>query len=242
MKRSATAIFALCLSGMILLSEQTGFACVRTYPTFRIRGDFSVSVRGRDGQPVEGVTVRIVFAIPTLDLAAEQVTDKQGRAFFRALMMSDYWISAERAGVSSTTGKLWPVMDDSGGTEITLTWPQASVTKVQQVSGYLVVGRERAVLAGADAWLTDTVTGKELGRLKTDENGKFSFNKTDPGLYVLHIDEPLKCSRPMCKFQGNILVEVDPAAHDAELPRYGLQMSDCGLSAIKDDGSWVMFE
>jgi len=175
-------------------------------------------------------------------LVAEELTNKEGKAFFHGLMVSDYWISAEHADVRGTVAKLWPVSDGSGSTVITLTWPEGPISKVENLAGNLLVGRQRSALAGAHVWLTDTVSGKELERISTDEKGRFAFQNLVPGLYVLHIEEHRECSRYMCKIEGEILVEVDANAKDAQFPGYGLIMSSCGLSAYKDDGSLLLFE
>jgi hypothetical protein len=91
-------------------------------------------------------------------------------------------------------------------------------------------------------WLTDTLSGREVARTVTDEEGRFLFPRQNPGLFVLHIEEHRECSRYMCKIKGRILVEVDATAAAAEIPRYSLIMTSCGLGGIKDDGSEVLFE
>jgi len=239
--RDAKTLLLFVISAIPLLST-LAIACTRIPPTFKVRGDFAVHVRGRDGTPLEGITVKIAFAIPTLDKVAEQLTDKDGKAFFHKMMVSDYWISAERAGVVGTIAKLWPVDDSSGGTEVTLTWPAGPIATLQSIAGPLLAGNMRAPLVGADVQLTDTVSGKELGRTTTDAKGMFAFQVQPSGLYVLHIADRQKCDRYLCNIKGNILVEVDPKAGDAGFPRYGLIKSSCGLSAFKDDGTMVIFE
>jgi hypothetical protein len=217
-------------------------ACSRGFTTFKVLQDFGVFVRGRDGRALEGISVKIVLAIPTRDLVAEKLTNTEGKVFFRGLMVSDYWISAEHTDVRGTTAKLWPVRDGSGSTEITLTWPEGPISKVGNLAGNLLAGWQRSALPEAHVWLTDTVSGKELGRVSTDKKGRFAFHNLVPGLYVLHIEEHRECSRSMCKIEGEILVELDTSANDAEFPRYGLTMSSCGLEALKDNGSTVLFE
>src|SRR5580658_940953 len=239
-KRSRKA--SLTIAMMVFLWVEKSPACSRIVTTFKVPRDFGVFVKGRDGRPLEGISVKIVFAIPTHDLVAEESTNKEGKAFFRGLMVSDYWISAEHADVRGTVAKLWPVSDGSGSTEITLTWPEGPISKVENLAGNLLVGWQRSALAGAYVWLTDSVSGKELGRISTDEKGRFAFQNLVPGLYVLHIEEHRECSRYMCKIEGKILSELNASANDAEFPRYGLIMSSCGLEALKDDGSTVLFE
>lgn len=242
MRRSPRTILTIAVVAMFFLSVQKVSACSRGVLTFKVPRDFGVLVKGRDGRVLEGISVKIVFAIPTHDLVAEESTNKEGKAFFRGLMLSDYWISAEHADVSGTVAKLWPVSDGSGSTVITLTWPEGPISKVETLAGNLLVGWQRSALAGAHVWLTDTVSGKELGGTSTDEKGRFAFQHLVPGLYVLHIEEHRECSRYMCKIKGKILVEVDANAKDAQFPGYGLFMSSCGLSAYKDDGSMLLFE
>jgi hypothetical protein len=217
-------------------------ACSRIAVRFKVRRNFMVTVRGRDGRVLEGISVKIVFAIPSHDLVAEQLSDKDGKVVFHDLMISDYWISAEHAGVSGTVAELLPVADDSGSEWISLKWPEGPIENAQGVAGHLLVGWQKAPLTETDVWLTDTVTGKEVGRTATDKQGRFSFSKQDPGLYVLHIEERRDCSQYQCKIKGRILVEVDPTSKSAEIQRYGLSMTSCGLGGIKDDGSLVLFE
>ncbi|MGA7561170.1 MAG: carboxypeptidase-like regulatory domain-containing protein [Terriglobales bacterium] len=224
------------------LSVQKVSACSRGILTFKVPRDFGVLVKGRDGRPLEGISVKIIFAIPTHDLVAEELTNKEGKVFFHGLMVSDYWISAEHADVSGTVAKLWPVSDGCGSTVITLTWPEGPISKVKNLAGNLLVGRQGSPLADAQVWLTDTVSGKELGRISTDEKGRFEFQNLVPGLYALHIEEHRECSRYLCKIEGKILVEVDANAKDAQFLRYSLFMSSCGLCAYKNDGSMLLFE
>jgi hypothetical protein len=241
-KRSPRTILTIAVVATLFLSVQKVSACSRGVLTFKVPRDFGVLVKGRDGRALEGISVKIVFAIPTRDLVAEELTNKEGKAFFHGLMVSDYWISAEHADVSGTVAKLWPVSDGSGSTEITLAWPEGPISKVENLAGNLLVGGQRAALADARVWLTDTVSGKEIGRISTDEKGRFAFQNLVPGLYVLHIEEPRECSRYLCKIRGKILVEVDAKAKGAQFPGYGLFMSSCGLSAYTDDGSMLLFE
>jgi len=217
-------------------------ACSRVPVRFKVRRNFMVTVRGRDGRVLEGISVKIVFAIPSRDLVAEQLSDKDGKVVFHDVMISDYWISAEHAGVSGTVAELLPVADDSGSEWISLKWPEGPIENAQGVAGQLLAGWQKAPLTETDVWLTDTVTGKEVGRTITDKQGRFSFSKQDPGLYVLHIEERRACSQYQCKIKGRILVEVDPASKSAEIQRYSLSMTSCGLGGIKNDGSLVLFE
>jgi len=231
----------LTIAIVVLLWVQKSPACSRVFTTFKVRQDFSVFVKGRDGRALEGISVKIVFAIPTYDLVAEELTSKEGMAFFHGFMVSDYWISAGRAGVSGTVAKLWPVNDASGETVITLTWPMGPISKVRTFAGHLL-DKQQFAPAGADVRLTDTLSAKELERTATDERGKFAFQSVVPGLYLLHVEPPEDCSRGLCGINGNILVELDSAAKDLELPRYSLFMSSCGLGAYKDDGSVLLFQ
>jgi hypothetical protein len=241
-KRPVQALLMVVLSATTLVSTHEALACSRAFQTFKVRGDFTVRVKVRDGASLEGITVKVVLAAPTLDKLAEELTDKEGKAFFHAMMVSDYWISAERAGVSGTVAKLWPVKDEAGRTEITLGWPAGPIATVQNIAGPLLIDSQRVALVGAKVWLTDTLSGKELGKTITDDRGMFAFQGERPGLYALHIEDPRECAGHSCQIKGTILVEVDAKASDAGFPRYGLIMSSCGLSAFKDDGTMVTFE
>ena len=201
-----------------------------------------VTVRDQDGKTLEGISVKIVFAIPSHDLVAEQLSDKDGKAVFRDLMISDYWISAEHAGVSGTVAALLPVVDDSGSEWITLKWPEGPIEQAQAVAGSLLAGWQRSPLQNTEVWLTDTLSGKEIGRAATDKQGRFSFPIRSPGLYVLHIEERRECSGDNCKIRGKILVEINAAAASTEITTYGLVMTSCGLGGVKNDGSLVVFE
>ena len=173
---------------------------------------------------------------PFHDLVAEQLSDKDGKVVFRDLMISDYWISTEHAGVSGTVAELLPVADDSGSAWISLKWPEGPIEQAQGIAGQLL--RKSAVSTRRRRlWLTDTLTGREVGRTITDKQGRFSFSKQDRGLYVLHIEERRDCSGYLCKIKGRILVEVDPTSKSAEIQRYGLIMTSCGLGGFKEDGS-----
>ena len=242
MSRFVRVLLVVVVAAVSFASTQKALACSRFFQTFKVRGDFAVRVKGRDGAFLEGITVRIALAAPTLDKVAEELTDKDGKAFFHEMMVSDYWISAERAGVTGTVAKLWPVKNEAGQTEIALGWPAGPIATVQNIAGSLLIGSQRVALVGANVWLTDTLSGKELGRTTTDDRGLFAFQGGRPGLYALHIEEPRGCTGHSCRIKGSILVEVDAKASNAGFPRFGLIMSSCGLSAIKEDGKMVIFE
>ncbi len=242
MRRPLVAALIIAVATAIVFATQDAYACSRGFLRFKVRQNFAVTVRGRDGWVLEGISVKIAVAIPSHDLVAEQLSDKDGKVVFRDLMISDYWISTEHAGVSGTVAELLPVADDSGSAWISLKWPEGPIEQAQGIAGQLLLENRQSQLAGADLWLTDTLTGREVGRTITDKQGRFSFSKQDRGLYVLHIEERRDCSGYLCKIKGRILVEVDPTSKSAEIQRYGLIMTSCGLGGFKEDGSEVLFE
>lgn len=238
MKRllNLASVFVVVLANFLFLQIASG--CSRNIALFKVRRDFKVIVKSQDGKVLEGLPVKLVFDGDSANEVVEaQTTDKDGGAFFRGLMVSNYRISVERGG-AGTIARLWTVNDESGASEITLTWPMGPILTVQSVTGHLLAGKERFPFPGMNVWLTDTVSGKEIGRTSTDQQGAFMFQVASPGLYVLHI-EPRMCAG-IC-IQGRILIDVDPKAKNREFPRYGLTMTSCGLAGYKDDGSMVEF-
>jgi hypothetical protein len=241
---------AIIVCGSILalaLMEDPIGACVRSFPHYKVRRDFVVSVVGRPaGEPVGGIQVTVYRWTKEPGVSYENVaqmsTDRDGHAAFHGLTSGEYFLGTEHTGVGGGGGEL-DVDDSSDVTTINLTWPRGPILETRRVAGVLTVDKEHAALAEADLSLEDAVSGKAVGKASTDAAGNFAFPGVGPGLYVLHIKESRGCDHyPYpCRIQGFILVQIDPRAKEAEMPRFGLMMSDCGLGAWEDDGTLEFF-
>jgi hypothetical protein len=168
-----------------------------------------------------------------LELAAVAITGKDGKAAI-GLTQDDYSVDATENGISGDVIQI-QVYDDGPSvvSEVSLTWPGGPITAVQSVSGVLGAGKEKDPWPGLEVSLKDHSSGK-IAQVVTDASGHFTLRDVSPGFYLLHVVDPRRSVGYLSKLEGDIALRVSPDATNRELPRWGLVMGSCGLSAYKD--------
>lgn len=243
MKRSPQFVF-LAIAFLHIPLLQTAFACSRAYgPAIKVKTAFVVVVRDPAGNPLQGIEVKVTELIrtpPHVEVADAATTGKDGKATI-SLTQDDYFIGGTANGISSQVVPIAVYDDGSGVSEVSLIWPGGPITAVRGVSGILGAGDSKFPWPGLEISLMNATSGS-IANAVTDSSGHFAFERIPSGFYALHVKDP----RPqvggyLSKLEGNIPIEVRTDASNVELPRWGLVMSSCGLSAYKDEHSMIIF-
>jgi hypothetical protein len=226
---------------------QSVLACSRVYgPPVKVKTAFVVVVRDPTGNPLPNMEVRAYQPMRKsgavdahVELAAIAVTGKDGEAAI-GLAQDDYSLGATGNGISSEVVQIQVYDDGSGVSEISLTWPGGPITGVQSVSGVFGSGREKEPWPGLEVSLKNTSSGN-IAKAVTDASGRFTFRRIPSGFYALHVSDPRPKEGYLPKLEGDIAIQVSADAANSELPRWGLVMGSCGLSAYKDANSMIIF-
>lgn len=243
MKRSAQ--FAFLVSAFLhILLLRTAFACSRAYgPPIKVKTAFVVVVRDPAGNPLQGIELKVTELIrtpPHVEVAASATTGKDGKATI-SLTQDDYFIGGAANGILSQVVPIAVYDDGSGVSEVSLKWPGGPVTAVRSVSGTFGAGESGFPWPGLEISLINASSGSVASAV-TDSSGHFAFEKIPSGFYALHVKDPRPPSGGyLSKLEGNIPIEVRADASNVELPRWGLVMSSCGISAYKDEHTMIIF-
>ena len=245
--RRAVKLALVVLAARYAFFLQPVLACSRAYgPLIKVKTTFTVLVHDPNGTPLANIEVRAYESmrksgnVPAhVELAAVATTGKDGKAAI-GLTQDDYTLGASGNGTNSQVVRIQVYDDGSGASEVSLTWPGGPITVVQNISGVLGAGREKDPWPGLEVLLKNATSGN-IAQVVTDASGHFVFRGVSPGFYVLHVRDPRPSAGPLSKLEGDIAIQVSPDAKDSELPRWGLEMSDCGLCAYKDAKSMIFF-
>ena len=235
------------MAGAVPALPVSALACSRGFPTYEVTNDFTVSVTNH-GKPLSGVEVKVRREVKKPSFHFENAfwdtTDANGDVSVRGLAAGRYFITVMHAGVESEQAGELEVgsKSSSARSRLTLEWPAHTVFPIQNLAGVVAVDRGLLPLPGAVMLLVDATSGQQIGAAVADQKGRFEFRGwVDPGLYILRISAQGVEKRAGTLLSGSIFVRLDSEAKDKELPRLGLMMSSCGLSAYRDDDTMVIF-
>jgi protocatechuate 3,4-dioxygenase beta subunit len=203
--------------------------CTIVYPSYEVGPSFRVKVEDQ-GQPVEGLRVQIRvaqssanrFGITERSSANRfSITDKNGFALFRAVPPGSYHLSAAHdAGIRDGEG-LEVKPNGPIDLPVALKWPSTAPVSVRFLKGTIrgpdyVPGQSQPSLA---IELLESLSGRRLKEVHTNEKGEFNLEGTAPGRYFLSL-----------KWEGIGLIAVT-VNRDARADRMDLDvaMSSCGL-------------
>jgi hypothetical protein len=228
---------------VLLLVAQSSWACTRVYTHVKVKSTLVVFVHDPSGKPLANMKITAYEFIrkpPHSELAASAVTGKDGKAAI-GLGQDNYSIGAVHAGVSSEVAQIDVYDDGSGASEISLTWPGGPITEIQNVSGVLALGKGKDPWADAEIALIDAVSGKSIGEVESDSQGRFKFPGIQPGFYALHVKAKVPYPARLPQLEGDIPIQLSDSATNYELPTWGFVPSSCGLAAYKDAQSMIIF-
>ena len=246
MRNAAKIALVMAAAHHIFLLE-SAFACSRAFgPPVKVKSALVVVVHDPTGSPLPNMKVTAYESIRKsgnvpahVELAAVAVTGKDGKAVV-GLTQDDYSLGATGNGISSQVIQIQVYDDGPGASEVSLTWPGGPITAVQNVSGEFGAGKEKDPWPGLEVFLRNSSSGN-IAKVVTDSSGHFTLHGIPPGFYALHVSDPRPNVGRLLKLDGNIAIQVSPDATDHELPRWGLVMGSCGLSAYKDANSMIIF-
>jgi len=200
---------------------------------------FSVEVQDR-GRPVAGLPVALVTYEKQEEIA-HKATNALGIAKFEHLRRGHYYLQwGEQWDGRKAVGE--EIRVGQGLKQIVREWP-CCVVDIQQVIGnvtalkWTIAGLESmkllasdpnavAPLVGVKLDLHELRTYRLIAEHETDQQGRFHFDKVEPGIYVLHA---FGGADPKLRSEGYIRLEVNPEASPGQL----------GISPSVVDGSYV---
>jgi hypothetical protein len=205
---------------------------VEVSPSFRV-------VVSHESTPIAGIQVEVYDEgeLNRLQDGAEWrpvltlITSRDGTAEVKNLKKGLYLVetkgpgggSAAYAEVSGNSGKI--------DNEVPLQWPYSwgEILKLTSLSGELVSNDPWTPFENIRVELWAAGLEKPLAVAETGPQGRFSFNETRPGLYVLHIRGQQKKARGS-QIEGGLPVALAPSAADA-LTSLALRLdeTDCGI-------------
>lgn len=238
MIRAARIGLALGVMLTVVLPIEFVWACVMAVPRYKVLSNFDVTVKVPDGQPLDGIRVTLrnfdEKPEPSDTTVAVSFTDNDGRATFRGLKPGHNFIFVDRGEITGDDAEL-DVVESNGLTALQLKWPDANIYSTHRIAGTLLRAGIRGVpkmdedktLAKVHLTLTEASSGREVGRTSTDDQGKFAFDDVVPGLYAMHMTWNAT--------GGYLLLEVNSKMQDAEMSKYFINPTDCGLGLSKEE-------
>jgi hypothetical protein len=210
--------------------------CVEVAPHYKVLPDFDVVVQVPARIPLGGIHIVVSKVdkdphVPSVTIA-EALTDKAGRVALHGVKVGHYWMEAKRGEIEGEIAEL-DVAETNGLTMLQLKWPELRIFTAQRIAGTLLRAGipgapnldQDKLLAGVDLSLTEALSGLEIGKTSTDDQGKFAFPEMAPGLYAMHMK--------WHGIGGYILLAVDAKTQDAEPTIYSINPTDCGLGLVK---------
>jgi hypothetical protein len=213
------------------------FGCVRSLERFKVPTSFRVSV-WNDAKSVPGIPIAVykdgpsvegVKPIPVLTLQ----TDHTGSAEVKDLAPGVYVIATTGPGQGSAAYAVVATNHSKPSNEIKLDWPSSllGIINAKTLTGVLASNNPWTPFENIHAELWTAGVQEPLAAQDLGMDGHFQFNETKPGIYILRIRGQRKNARYDAHVEGDIPVELLPAANDSQDPlSLYLGMSDCGIT------------
>jgi hypothetical protein len=227
-------VLAGILISMLAASELHG--CVRSLTDVKVPPSFAISVMHLR-EPVAGIHVAVYDmndprAEAAHPLILRLVTAKDGRVEIKDLPEGRYIIGTEGPGQGSAVDAIVSARHEQLKTDILLEWPYSrqATLKVRSLAGELASNDPWKPFQDVHLELWAAGLENPLAKEVTGPNGRFHFDVTRPGVYVLRVIGRQDGINPDRQIGGEFAIELDPSAPDA-LPSLFLRlaMSTCGL-------------
>ena len=216
----------------ILCSQPFAVACVVDYKTVHVRKSFRIVVR--NGQrPIAGVRVDIYKRVngfapekPALSL----LTDVSGAIEVARLNVGSYLAATEGPGQGSAVNLEVGSTRSDTQREVILGWPATTVLKMKALAGVLASNNPWTPFENIHAELWTAGADLPLAITDTWTEGRFRFNETEPGIYILRVNGQQKRAGEW-QVKGDIPIELSNA--DPGLPEslsLHLAMTSCGIT------------
>jgi hypothetical protein len=212
------------------------FGCMRSLASVSVPPSFRISV-WNDTKTVSGITVQVydealsypegVKPTPVLTLQ----TDRNGNAEVNNLAPGTYVIQTTGPGQGSALYALVATNHPKPSSEIKLEWPYSrqKTLKSRTLAGNLLSNRPWHPFENIHLELWTAGSPAPLAVEDTGPDGRFHFDESRAAIYVLRVRGQQKDIDPADQVQGDLVMELAPAASDATEISLRLDMSDCGI-------------
>lgn len=213
------------------------FGCVSSPADVNVPPSFHVSVwygaKAVPGIPIEvynaALFIESVKPLPVLSLQ----TDQNGNAEIMDLAPGVYLVQTTGPGRGSAVYAHVATNHSKPTSEIKLEWPYSArgILRAKTLTGVLASNNPLTPFENIHAELWAAGVQEPLAVQDVGTDGHFQFNETKPGLYVLRIRGQRPNARYDSQVEGDIPVELLPAAKNSQEPlSLYLGMTDCGIT------------
>jgi hypothetical protein len=221
----AAAVFCALFSGKL-------FGCIKSLISVNVPPSFQVSV-WHDAKAVSGITIEVYKEKdsenrnPLLTL----LTHRDGSAEIKNLAPGVYVIQTTGPGQGSAVYAVVATNHVKPSSEIKLEWPYSreSILKSRALAGDLISNRPSNPFEKIHLELWSAGGSTPLAVADTGPDGHFHFDQSQAGIYVLRVRGRQKDIAPDDQVEGDVAIELSPAASDATEISLRLDMSDCGI-------------
>jgi len=212
------------------------FGCVRSLADVKVLPSFRVSV-WHGAKTIPGITLEVyneallspdaVKPTPFLRLQ----TDQNGIAEVNNLAPGAYVIGTAGPGQGSAVFAIVSPNHPKPAGEIKLEWPYSreKILKSRALAGDLMSNRPSQPFENIHLELWIAGGASPLAVANTGPDGRFHFDQSQAGIYVLRIRGRQKGIVPDGQVEGDVAIELSPAAPDTNEISLYLDMSDCGI-------------
>lgn len=218
------------------LSSVKLFGCMRSLADVKVPPSFRISV-WHDAKAVPGITLEVYDeALPATEGVQPKPyltlrTDEDGNAAVNNLAPGAYVIQTVGPGQGSAVFANVATDHPKPTNEIRLEWPYSRerILKSRAIAGGLISNRPWHPFENIHLELWAAGSYAPLAVADTGPDGRFHFDESRAGIYVLRVRGHRKNIDPNDQVQGDVAIELSPSAPDATEISLRLDMTDCGI-------------
>jgi len=212
------------------------FGCMRSLASVSVPPSFRISV-WNDTKTVHGIAVEIynealsypegVKPTPVLTLQ----TDRNGNAEVNNLAPGTYVVQTTGPGQGSALYALVATNHPKPSSEIKLEWPYSrqKTLKSRTLAGDLLSNKPWHPFENIHLELWTAGSPAPLAVEDTGPDGRFHFNESRAGIYILRVRGQQKDIDPAYQVQGDVVIELSPSSSDSTEISLRLDETDCGI-------------
>lgn len=221
-----------------LLFPSPARACVLSLQTVHVSSSFRVIV-SHGSKRIPGIPVEVYDERKLNESQTEQkpvltlVTSQNGIAEIKDLDKGTYLVTTRGPGGGSAVDAVIGNSSKKITSEISLEWPFSlnQTLKARSFSGNLVSNDPWKPFENVQVLLWAPGLEKPLAVADTGPEGRFHFDVTQPGIYVLRVLGRQTDAGPDGQIRGDLSVELDPSAADASASLFlRFSMTTCGIN------------
>jgi hypothetical protein len=220
-----------------LLFPSPARACSLSFESVHVSSNFRVIV-SHGSTPIPGIQVEVYDEGERRDSHTEQkpiltvITSQNGAAEIKNLDKGTYLVVTKGPGGGSGVYAVIGDRPEKSTSEISLEWPFSlnQTLKARTFSGNLVSNDPWKPFENVQVLLWAPGLEKPLAVADTGPQGRFHFDVTQPGIYVLRVLGSQRDVSPDGQIEGDLSVELDPSAPDASPSLFlRFSMTTCGI-------------